>query len=678
MRLISGCLLSFLLLSPLVGANDLAKQAKLFATRLDYPFLELSPDGKFAASAMMLDGVRQLVLISVEDKSIRAAKIQGDAVAVRWVNDQQMIVIADDPLEVPQVYSVSSELKTTLLSSFEPDSGFQFSNIELYPVGAYQDGQIRLFIKEPDGSQSKFDIDTAKLTVSAAGGFTHPRDRDFRGTTGEFQIFEEWDGIAFEVNLYNGGKKGDTLFRGDYIKNGHSGVIAYLPAEHQLLVTQVAEQIESVWQYDLVSKAFVKALLSEPGYDVAAEPVYLPYESKPVALTYDTAKPKSHYFDAELAAIMAKLDKALPDTFNVPVSASKDRSRLIILSRSPRLPGMYYLYHRDTRKLEPLLSQADWLEGLPLADTVAVRYPARDGVEIEAYLTVPPGRSQPPLIVMPHGGPHVRDTWQYDAEVQYLAALGYAIIQPNYRGSEGYGNDFLKHGFRQVGKAMQTDLYDAAKWAQAKGYGTDNRICFIGGSFGGYASIRATIDQPELVKCAVSMAGFYDVLDLLESDRERPFYPLMLQTYGDPSKDASDLAAVSATKDAGKISVPVLIAHGARDSRVDIQQAADMIDALKANKKTYLAIIREDEGHGFYRSANTRNYLLQLGSFLQNHLPVDVAATEAGATDKPYLQEYALRNADANRTLKRIFDRMERRPKTKPCQKELGSNRCKK
>ena len=331
--------------------------------------------------------------------------------AVRWANDHQMIVVAKDSMEVPQIYLVSNDLNATKLSGFALDSGFQFADVELYPIGAYREDQMRVLFRRTDGGQSKFNIDLTKLTVTSAGGFTHPRDREFRGTTGDTQLFEEWDGVAFEVNLYKAGIKSDTLFRGDFIKNSHSGVIAYLPVGHKLLATQVVDRMESIWLYDLDSKSFEKPLLSEYGYDVVAEPVYLPYESMPVALTYNTAKPKSYYLDAELAAVMVKLNEALPNSFNLPVSASKDRRQIIIQSRSSRIPGIYYLYHRDTRQLEQLLSQAEWLDGASLADTVAVRYPSRDGLEIEAYLTIPPGRLRAPLIVMPHGGPHVRDYW---------------------------------------------------------------------------------------------------------------------------------------------------------------------------------------------------------------------------------------------------------------------------
>ena len=259
-----------------------------------------------------------------------------------------------------------------------------------------------------------------------------------------------------------------------------------------------------------------------------------------------------------------------------------------------------------------------------------------------------------------------------------MAALGYAVIQPNYRGSEGYGKDFKNRGFHQVGKSMQTDLYDAAIWASALGIGFDNRICFVGASFGGYASIRAAIDQPNLIKCAVSMAGFYDVQALLESDRQRPFYPLMKQTYGDPTKDSAELVTVSTIRDAGKISVPIMIAHGAQDRRVDIQQAADMIEALKESKKNYLAIFREDEGHGFHRFLNYRDYLSELGGFLQTHLPIDDVATKTDAAVSPYLQEYASRNKEADQILKRILERRDGQVPSKRCVRKLGAGRCKK
>jgi dipeptidyl aminopeptidase/acylaminoacyl peptidase len=250
-----------------------------------------------------------------------------------------------------------------------------------------------------------------------------------------------------------------------------------------------------------------------------------------------------------------------------------------------------------------------------------IAYTARDGVPIQGYFTEPqrvaPGK---PLIVYPHGGPTTRDRWTFDPWVQYFASLGYAVIQPNYRMSTGYGAIFFRKGLRETGYKIQDDIVDALKWAQAQGYGTGGNVCIVGGSYGAYAAMRAATSDPETFRCVIAIAGFYDVRRLLQDDAKKPFYPLMKYIYGDPSVDDARLAGASTLNNVERLTAPVLVVHGEFDERIPVTHATELIAQLTAHHKVHEVMILPDEGHSIYKSSNRRRVMETRGAFLRRYL----------------------------------------------------------
>jgi dipeptidyl aminopeptidase/acylaminoacyl peptidase len=261
-----------------------------------------------------------------------------------------------------------------------------------------------------------------------------------------------------------------------------------------------------------------------------------------VGIRYISDGPRSLWFDPGYDTLQASLDKVLPDTVNLIISRSRDEKRFLVLGFSDREPGIYYLV--DLKGEQPSLTRlSERLAGFPAAAMVPmypVKYPARDGLMLHGYLTVPPGREMKhlPLVVMVHGGPWSRDTYGFDPQVQFLANRGYAVMQINYRGSTGYGREFYEKGFRAVGTTVQDDIEDATRFAIRKGIADPKRIAIMGGSFGGYSTLMGLIRSPDLYCCGIDIAGVTDWAGIIKhgATLNPDSYAFSVDRIGDPQK----------------------------------------------------------------------------------------------------------------------------------------------
>lgn len=335
---------------------------------------------------------------------------------------------------------------------------------------------------------------------------------------------------------------------------------------------------------------------------------------------------KTHWFDPAMRKLQAGRDKALPGSQPRVVSRSRDDGIILVQAGNSADPGYYYLYRAKERQLSPIAQINAKLDPVSLATTRYVSFKARDGLDIPAYLTLPPGREvkRLPLIVLPHGGPYdVRDEGEYDPEVQFLANRGYAVLQPQFRGSGGYGKPFYDKGAGQWGRAMQDDLDDGMDWLAREGTIDPKRVCLIGSSYGGYAALWGAVRNPERYRCAASFAGISDLRRQLNFQvsfklSKRYSKDWRRRVTGD---DGFDLHTVSPLFAVDRLKVPVLLMHGDADQRVPFAQSRLLADKLKAAGKDYEFYPLKDEGHGFSTSANQQQWLDRLDSFLARHNP---------------------------------------------------------
>jgi dipeptidyl aminopeptidase/acylaminoacyl peptidase len=299
----------------------------------------------------------------------------------------------------------------------------------------------------------------------------------------------------------------------------------------------------------------------------------------------------------------------------------------IVNSSGDRLAPRYYLWDRVHKGATMLFDSRPKLEGAELAATQPFDFTARDGMRLHGYLTLPPGIAAKNLaaVIAVHGGPWARATWGFNGMVQLLANRGYAVIDVNYRGSAGFGKEYLHAGDRQWGRKMQDDLVDAKKWAVDSGVVDPNRVAIVGGSYGGYAALAGAAFDPAAFKCAVDVCGPANLFTLFAS--MPPYWAtsvrkIFVDRVGDPDNpaDKAMLTAASPLFSADKIRIPLLMGQGAHDVRVKPAEAEQMVAALAKNHGRATYVVYADEGHGFHRPENNLDFNARMEKFLADNL----------------------------------------------------------
>ncbi|MBO9715188.1 S9 family peptidase [Sphingomonas sp.] len=378
----------------------------------------------------------------------------------------------------------------------------------------------------------------------------------------------------------------------------------------------------ALFRYDLATDrlgelVYANKSVDLDGFQVSAEGV-------PLGVGYTDDRERSLWFDAGLRAVQAKLDAERPESINRIVSISADRQRLLVWRTAPDQPGSYWLYDTASGTAHALADAYPLLAGKRFSATRSVSYKARDGLAIPAYLTLPAGRAAKdlPLIVMVHGGPYARDDWSYDPWVQYLAGKGYAVLQPNYRGSTGFGREFEDAGDGQWGRGMQDDADDGARWLAQQGVADGKRICIMGASYGGYAAMWAAAHDTHVYRCAISFAGISDIDAQLRFDA--PTFPSRAELKGWRARiqgKARSLQSLSPLHFAADVRMPLMIAHGTEDGTVPVTQSIAMHDALQKLGRAHDFVLYPGEDHGLDGPANAADFLDRVGAFLDRFNP---------------------------------------------------------
>ncbi|MEO9463110.1 MAG: alpha/beta fold hydrolase [Marinomonas sp.] len=338
-----------------------------------------------------------------------------------------------------------------------------------------------------------------------------------------------------------------------------------------------------------------------------------------VGASYATEKRTVAYFDDELNKLAKGLGRALPDTpiINI-VGASADENRLLIIGSSDTQPGMVYLFDKVKSSLEPIVPVRDYLVDWPMGSMKPVNYPASDGTQIPGYLTLPPGSDGKglPAIVLPHGGPASRDVWGFDWLVQFFTARGYAVLQPNYRGSSGYGEAWYgRNGYKSWDVAIG-DVNDAGRWLISQGIAMPDKLAIVGWSYGGYAALQSQVVDPDLYKAVVAIAPVTDLEYLREDARQYTFSSLRDQQLG----RGDHIAAGSPRRHANEFKSPVALFHGNLDLNVRSRHSAAMERALKAAGKQVSYTEFDEMQHGLQDSKVRTQMLTEIDLFLNGAL----------------------------------------------------------
>jgi len=381
---------------------------------------------------------------------------------------------------------------------------------------------------------------------------------------------------------------------------------------------------EQLYRVDL-AKGSRELLAGRNDVDIAGL-LYAGHDNKPFGVIYDAAKPSVQYLDpgSEWAKLHAGLLKSFPGQMVSFIDWSRNDNKLLIKTWGDRNPGTYYVMDRSSNQLRLIIESRPWLKAASLSPITPISFQTHDGLTLYGLYTAPIGGGARPMVVMPHGGPHgPYDSWSYDSDAQFLASRGYAVLQVNYRGSGGRGENFMRSGYREWGGKMQDDLADGVKWAIDSKLADPTKICVYGASYGGYAALMQPIRYPDLYQCAIGYVGVYDLQvmkkegDITDRASGRRYLDRVLGT------DEALLKAWSPAQNVDKIKVPVFLVQGTVDRRVPMEQFDALKDAFKTAGVSIETLVVPGEGHGFYKPENRAELYRRLEAFLDNHIGAD-------------------------------------------------------
>jgi acetyl esterase/lipase len=602
------------------------------------PFMEsprLSPDGKRVAARLAIQGKLRLAIIPLDDVSKVKLIDPGnlDLTGWEWVNNDWLVVttgqlqpVEGDRWYVRRALSIRAD-GSKIIALTAPKIGQNADDILWYA----RDGRPHVLLAMQTSIYSNdvgiwpevrdFDVSTGKsVLVQGSIGYVNSWYADTAGT------------VRLGIGYYDERRSYRAMYRPTASASWRTidrarGINASLSTLPALMLPQSGKAVavddkdgfDAVYDFDLDTMKVGEKVFGAPGYDVDT-PMLDPTGTHLLGFRYTDTRPETKWLDPKLEQIQTDIDKVIPGLAPQIVSWSDDLSTLLVTVGGPDRAGAYYIY-RPAKGHMPLFAMLNNdLRNRPQSPVRTIRYTARDGTEMSGVLTLPKGKGTKnlPLILMPHGGPFARDDEEWDWWVQFMASRGYAVLQPNYRGSSGFGTKFTQLGAGQWGLTMQDDLTDAVKWAAKEGIADPARVCIVGASYGGYAALRAAQRDKGIYRCAVSYAGVSDMAAMIRYDSQF--------LNGGRLKDyfrtqAPDFKSVSPINFAAAFSMPVLLMHGKMDQRVQVSQSREMAEKLKAAGATYRYVEQPLGDHHFTREADRLQFLQELETFLAKYNP---------------------------------------------------------
>jgi dipeptidyl aminopeptidase/acylaminoacyl peptidase len=602
------------------------------------PFMDrplLSPDGNRFAAKVAVNGEQYFAIHSLFGDAPPGLVASGgrDINWWRWVNNDWLIVgigavekVRDVVFYLRRTIGVSTDGKKIVPLAFH-EAGEGADDV----IWVANDGTPRIRL----ALQKSIFVDDKDFW---------PEVREFDVSNGHWKTIvpphEEvtsWyaDGkgvVRIGVSREQEGRSSKLLYRGREGDNFHiveransrKGQSLLLPAlfldtPDQALAIDDSGGYDAVYKLDLTTMALGERVFGVDGYDIDGIVADAP-RTRLLGIATTEDGPRTHWLDPDLARIQAAVEKATPGRRPSLLSMDATRQRFLIHLGGADRPGLFYFMDAGQGRMDRLAFANARIGGAGLNPVRTIRYKARDGLEIAAVLTVPAGRDTKglPVVVMPHGGPFARDSEDWDWWAQSLAERGYAVVQPNFRGSSGYGTAFAAKGRGQWGLAMQDDLNDALAWIASQGVGDSKRAAIVGASYGGYAAMRAAQRDGALYRCAISFAGVSDLDALLRYDGQ-----FLNAGRGTDwlRGQAPDLKGVSPVNFAEQFSIPILLVHGKADQRVPVKQSRELADRLtKAGKQ--VTYIEQPKGNHFLSREEDRTALLEAThAFLAKHNP---------------------------------------------------------
>lgn len=379
---------------------------------------------------------------------------------------------------------------------------------------------------------------------------------------------------------------------------------------------------QALFKADLSKPGFPKELvLSNPDYDVNGRLIYSPAHKEIVGIYYTDDANKNIFWNKEFQGFQAGLNKALQGSSNYIIGISEDARKILVRTRNSRNPGTIMYVNRDNKEMFPVADLFPELTEDVLVEKQFHTYKARDGLELEGYLSLPKNFANKPVatIILPHGGPMSEDGADYDPFSAFMVDRGYAVFQPNFRGSSGRGHNFMMQAVGGYGLEMQDDLEDAVKYLVDKKIAHPQKVGIVGASYGGYAALMGAAKTPDLFQCAISFAGMSDLVKMRNTFR----YYVAANSYREQfGNDKKQLKETSPVRMVEQIKIPILLIHGDKDTSVPVAQSRIMADALEDAEKTFEYIELEEGTHHLDYLPHRQQTFEAMEKFLHKYLPL--------------------------------------------------------
>ncbi len=628
---------------------------------------KLSPSGKFLAAKVAFKGQRDrlaIVDLSNNETTIAANFSDADIGRFAWVNDQRLVFTASDrdlgqgdQRFAPGLYAVDRD-------------GSHYRQLAERGSAFIQDGHghhllpWNTYLLDQPGAQDSEFIYVLHPSVEGPGQLGDFQLQRLNTLTGRVKTIEAPDNnTGWLLDQHGEPRMTITTDKGtatiqyrDPASGQWRAVSAFNPYTGQglrfhplgfgpdgkLYVSGWGqhEDKSALYTFDPATGKFSEQpLLRVQGYDFDGQVIM--DEHKLLGVRYRGDGEEVHWLDPDMKALQAAVDAKLPSTVNLLTLPARPQTAWVLVEAySDRQPHSYLLYNRDSKVLQLVGETFAHIAPADTGPQAVVHYRARDGLDIPALLTLPKDRKDKlPLVVLVHGGPYVRgNSWGFHPESQFLASRGYAVLEPEFRGSTGHGSRHFRAGWKQWGLKMQDDIADGARWAIAQGYADAKRICIAGASYGGYATLMGLVNDPDLYRCGIAWAGVTDINLMydgnwrFQSDLPDSYKQFgMPQLVGDQVKDAAQLAATSPLKQAARIKQPLLLAYGGADLRVPLYHGTRFYDAVKAGNSQVEWVEYPEEGHGWALPKNRIDFWGRVERFLARQIGAPQDGGQAAA-----------------------------------------------
>jgi dipeptidyl aminopeptidase/acylaminoacyl peptidase len=637
-RIISHIFFLLVLLSSILNSEkSIAASVEDFSKHAQYHNVKISPDGKHLAALATIKGSKNLVFLETATNKVTYAlnaENKSQVESYYWINNERVVIQVEQrrgalekPINMGEIYALNYDgKKKKMIFGYRANGGLNVSADGGFLIDKLVDDPKHVLIQKRRLSNRtdtlarlvKLNIYNGREKVIKTAPM--PYSKFLIDSNGQPRFSSGVDKNHNTKLFYSKGSGEPWQSFGKDISGDFTPISFTEDNDSIYALKSKNGKPQGLYKYNLDTQAetlLYQSKVADPTYTVKSD------LNKVYGVRVDEDYPKYVYIDDNLRD--AQLHKALYQAFkgdNVLITSKTDDGEKVIVHVSgDRNPGAFYLFNTKNMTTKHIFNARPWITANEMAASEPFRIKSKDGLVLNGYLTLPLGKDKNlPTVVLPHGGPQSRDYWGYHPQVQMLANAGYAVLQVNFRGSTGYGKKFEQAGFKNWGTKIQDDIILATNYLVQQGISDKNRLCIMGTSFGGYSALQSAIREPDMFKCAIGIAGVYD-LPMLYNEGD-----IKLAKWGDSFLDKVVGTDVKVQKEQSpvynvdKLKAAIFIIHGEDDQRAPIEHAEALKASLEAINYPFEWLVKDKEGHGFYNEDNILESNKKILSFLDKHI----------------------------------------------------------